>query len=193
MLNGSQPVGLVLAGGAARRMDGRVKALLPLHGRPLMEYALDALRPHCERILISTGNAAAFSRFGLETVPDRVAGQGPMAGLQAGLERAGAPVLVLPCDVPGVRAEDLAPLLTVGPEYDAALVSHEAGLEPLVGLYRPSCLPAIEALLARGQRGAWRISRAVKTAILPWPGSPERLANVNRPEDLARLGRHLAL
>ncbi|MDT7694015.1 MAG: hypothetical protein QOI75_3382, partial [Pseudonocardiales bacterium] len=52
------PVGLLLAGGAGRRM-GRPKALVELAGRPLLLRALDALRGGgCTPLVVVLGAAA---------------------------------------------------------------------------------------------------------------------------------------
>ena len=45
--------GIVVAAGAGTRLGaGRNKALLPLWGQPLFLYALRALRPFCEHLIL---------------------------------------------------------------------------------------------------------------------------------------------
>jgi molybdopterin-guanine dinucleotide biosynthesis protein A len=182
------PVGLVLAGGRARRMGGGLKALVPFRGWPMLAHAIEALRPHCGRLLISANHPEPFAPFGLPVVPDAGLGRGPLAGIHAGLLAArGAPVLVLACDMPLVRAEDLAPLVEAGRRADVVIYGHERGLEPLVGWYGPGVLPALEELLAADVRRVSALFERVRTTVLPWGGPLAGFANANHPEDLARL------
>ncbi len=186
----ARPWGLVLAGGQARRMGGGLKALLPFHGRPLLTWALQALSPHCDRVILSANDAEPFAPFGLEVVPDALPSHGPLGGIHAGLRAAGgAPLLVLACDLPLLEAHDLDPLVREGSRADVVIYRHERGIEPLVGWYGPAALPAIERQLAQGVRRIRVFYDQVRTTTLPWVGDLDRLANVNTPEDLARLER----
>ncbi len=184
----SLPVGLVLAGGRARRMGGGLKALVPFRGWPMLAWSLEALRPHCSRLFVSANHAEPFAPFGLPVVADSVADRGPLGGIHAGLVvAAGAPLLVLACDLPLLRAEHLAPLVEVGPGVDVAVYGHERGLEPLAAWYGPGVRPALESMLEQGVCKVSELFERVDTAILPWPGSLDVFANANRPEDLERL------
>src|SRR5215212_8394605 len=103
-------VGVILAGGQGRRMDGRDKALLPLAGRPLIGHILERLAPQVDRVVINAnGNAVRFAAFGLPVVADpRETFEGPLAGILAGMIWAGpsAPtarwVATVPADTPFV-------------------------------------------------------------------------------------------
>src|SRR5262249_18301499 len=59
---GDRPVsaGLVLAAGAGTRFGGPVKQLAPLRGRPLLEYAVEAMLavPALDPVLVVLGHAA---------------------------------------------------------------------------------------------------------------------------------------
>jgi molybdopterin-guanine dinucleotide biosynthesis protein A len=183
-----RPVGLVLAGGRARRMGGGLKALLPFRGRPLLRWSLEALEPHCERLLISANEPEPFAELDLPVVPDRLAGRGPLAGIHAGLCAAeGASLLVMACDLPLIRAEDLAPLLEAAPGADVVVWGHERGLEPLAAWYGPGALPVAESLLLEGVCKVSALFPRLRTTVLHWPGPLERFANVNTPDELARL------
>ena len=78
-------VGVVLAGGLARRMGGADKALVAYDGRPLLAHAIERFRPQVDTLLISAnGDPARFAAFGLEVVPDPIPGNpGPLAGIAA--------------------------------------------------------------------------------------------------------------
>src|ERR1700674_107635 len=81
-------IGVVLAGGQARRMGGVDKALVEVGGESLLMRTLDRARPQVKELVVNAnGDPARFRRFNLEIVPDRVHGfLGPLAGILAGLE-----------------------------------------------------------------------------------------------------------
>ena len=79
---------VILAGGAARRMGGGDKTLLPLGGKPILQHILDRLSPQCATILLNAnGDASRFQAFGLGVYADAVDGYlGPLAGILTGLD-----------------------------------------------------------------------------------------------------------
>ncbi|MEQ8664816.1 MAG: molybdenum cofactor guanylyltransferase MobA [Rhodospirillales bacterium] len=81
-------VGLLLAGGLARRMGGGDKPLKELGGRPLLEHVVERARPQVGQLLLNVnGDASRFALFGLPVVADVVGGfAGPLAGILTGLE-----------------------------------------------------------------------------------------------------------
>ena len=103
--------GVILAGGAGRRM-GADKALMPLGGRPLVQWVAESFGPQVEDLALSAnGDAARFAFLGLPVLADAQV-QGPLSGVLAGLHWAaaqGATALVtVPCDGPFVPP-DLVP------------------------------------------------------------------------------------
>jgi molybdopterin-guanine dinucleotide biosynthesis protein A len=97
--------GFVLAGGKSSRM-GRDKALIELHGRLLVEIAVEKLRRFCTVVSIA-GNREDLSSFAPVVVETRV-DVGPAAGIEAGLKAAEQPwVMFVPVDVPMVPAQVL--------------------------------------------------------------------------------------
>lgn len=173
-------VGLILAGGSARRMGRVEKALVRHRGRRLADYALDALRPHCARVYISTSRPGALAELGLEAVTDRYPGSGPLAGIQAGLEAArGSALLVLPCDVPGLEADDLEPLASAPDDGDAVIFRHADGTEPLVARYSPRALPVLDEALREGRLKVFDILEHLDARYLDFAGDPGRFRNLN--------------
>ena len=66
-------LGLVLAGGLARRMGGRDKALIRIGAQTILDRVLERLTPACTGIILNAnGDPARFARFGLPVVPDDV-------------------------------------------------------------------------------------------------------------------------
>src|ERR1700720_4811918 len=87
-----KPLGVVLAGGLARRMGGGDKARLRIGGRTIIERVLARLKPQCAALILNAnGDPARFADSGLAVVPDSVPDfAGPLAGILAGLDWAAA-------------------------------------------------------------------------------------------------------
>lgn len=95
--------GLILAGGAGRRMGGLNKGLLLHQGLPLAAWALQRLGPQVENLYISANrNVTTYAALGHQVLRDpRPDLPGPLAGLEAGLRAFHGDILVcVPCDTP---------------------------------------------------------------------------------------------
>lgn len=80
-------VGVILAGGLARRMGGGDKCLLPLAGKTLLQRTIERAQPQVSSLLLNAnGNSLRFARSRLPVVPDIFPDNlGPLAGIHAGL------------------------------------------------------------------------------------------------------------
>lgn len=191
----------ILAGGASRRM-GVDKAALILQGRTLLDRAIDVALAVSPNVLV-VGGEAGRRRAGDEDagrpesgphaevrfVADDLPGQGPLGGLVTALRHSGTSVLAIACDMPWLTSEALRWLIELDGEIHAdapqlgTVTTWHGQLEPLFSIYRPACLPLMEARLARGERALHRFIQAsgFRTLDVPaWVG--EQLANVNTPE-----------
>jgi len=81
-------LGLVLAGGLARRMGGGDKAFLSIGGKTILERALARFRPQCTGLVLNAnGDPKRFANYDLPVVADDIPGfAGPLAGILAGLD-----------------------------------------------------------------------------------------------------------
>lgn len=103
-------MGLILAGGRARRMGGVDKAFLSLAGQSLLVHSAVRIGPQVLDLCLSAnGDASRFSAFGWKVLPDPFSEpMGPLAGILAGLDEAAARygeaafLLSSPVDVPFV-------------------------------------------------------------------------------------------
>ena len=93
-------LGLVLAGGLARRMGGGDKTRIRIGGVTILGRVLACLQPQCDRIIINAnGDLTRFADTGLPVVPDSVPDfAGPLAGILAGLDWAAAHAPKVPED-----------------------------------------------------------------------------------------------
>lgn len=175
-----EPVGVVLAGGASRRM-GWDKAL---SGLPAL--AAERLAAVCAEVAVADRGRGLLP--GLPSLPDGPGG-GPAAGiLGAAAAYPGRPLLVLACDLPRVPVGLLADLASSA--CDWAVPRWERGLEPLCALYAPA---ALAVLAEKGLRAPHRLAaedlaiRYLEGDDLARFGPPEEVfLNLNTPEDLER-------
>ena len=122
------PFGVILAGGAARRMGGGDKGLLALGGESILARVIGRLEPQVERLALNAnGDPARFSRFGLPVIADSVDGlAGPLAGVLAGLDWAAAEgaeaIVTAAADTPFFPC-DLVPKLSYAAEKSSVSIA----------------------------------------------------------------------
>jgi len=191
-------LGLVLAGGLARRMGGGDKALIDIGGITILDRVLARLRPQCTSIVLNAnGDASRFARFGLPVIADDIPNfAGPLAGILAGLDWAaknarGADwVVSVPGDCPFLPRDLVALLHQARLESGSALACARSGdwRHPVVALW-PVTLRADlrRALVEEDLRKIeiWTARHGV--AVAEWTVEPiDPFFNVNTPEDHAR-------
>lgn len=189
-------LGLILAGGQARRMGGGDKPLLPLGGRSLLERVAERLGPQCEAglILSANGNPARFARFPGPVVADTVPGfTGPLAGILAGLETAAefdrsiTHVVSVPGDAPFLP-RDLVLRLHAALADDTPIAHATSGGRGhyAVALWPVTLRRELRAALLREERAIHRFLAEHGAASVEWPSEPlDPFLNINTPEDLA--------
>ena len=188
-------IGAVLAGGLGRRIGGD-KPSLPVGDQTLVRHAVDALRSAGldVALVLRPGQPIPLTSHTTAIVRDQVESAGPLGGLHALLTWLPTQwALVIACDQPFLSPA-LLQELAAKTQLDVDVVCGQPGnaLEPFPGLYRRSCLPAIEAMLARGARSLQDFLAVARAEALSlervrrW--DPELLSylNVNTPDDLAR-------
>ncbi len=81
-------VGILLAGGLARRMGGGDKSLLELDGQRILDRVIARARPQVDALVLNAnGDPERFREFGLPVASD-VIGEfaGPLAGILTGMD-----------------------------------------------------------------------------------------------------------
>lgn len=189
---------LILAGGASSRM-GQNKALAPFLGKPLIERVLAVARQLTDDILLVANDAPTYAHLGLPCIADQTPGLGPLMGLYSGLTVARYDLaLLVACDMPFLSLDLIRRLIDLAPGFDVVLPRTEDGLHPLHALYRRStCIPAIAAAVAAGQRRMIafhpqvRVREVHEDEVAAFDPTGFALMNVNTPEDLAA-AQHIA-
>lgn len=129
--------GIILSGGKSSRL-GQEKGLADFNGKPLIQYAIDILKPVCDNILISANHHLdEYASFGYEVVEDQQKGIGPMGGLITCLKKSSTRYnFVLSCDTPFVPAELFTHLLNTIENFQLAIPRHSGNfIEPLCSVY----------------------------------------------------------
>ena len=149
--------GVILAGGAGRRMGGTDKSALPLGAQPLLARVIDRLDPQVERLAISAnGDASRFASYRLPVLPDTLP-LGPLSGVLAALDWAapqGATAVVsVAVDTPFFPG-DLVPQLLLaaeGSSSGAALAWSGGRTHPTFALWPVTLRSDLRATLDRGE------------------------------------------
>lgn len=184
--------GVILAGGQSTRM-GTNKALLNFDGEPLIQRLSHRLQIWFDQVVLVTNTPELYQFLGLPMFGDRIAGLGPLGGLEAGLSASRHDyVFFCATDMPFVSEELVRYMVGLAPGYDIVVPMVGGEYEPMHAVYSRSCLPLVtEKLESRRLRlvsifDASRLRVVTETEIHPF-GDPDRLFfNCNTPADLER-------
>ncbi len=185
------PPAVILAGGAARRMGGGDKALLPLGGARVIDHLLARLRGQVGALALNAnGDPGRWAGLDLPVLPDPLPGQpGPLAGLLAAMDWAAglgsARVVTVPGDTPFLPRDLVARLAAAD---GAAIARDAAGRDhPVCGIWPVTAAALLRDLLARDQRRVMGFCAAVAARPVSFADSPPPpFFNINTPQDLAR-------
>jgi molybdenum cofactor guanylyltransferase len=190
-------VGILLAGGLARRMGGGDKTLRKAGGIPLLAHAVAALRPQCEGLVLSAnGDPARFAGFDVPVVADDVQDfKGPLAGILAGLDWIAArcpdvPLAIsVPADTPFLPGDLAARLMDARAKDNALIACARSGgrTHPAVAVWPVSIRNDLRhALVVEDMRKVEAFLQNYSRAVVDWPIEPyDPFFNANDPSDLA--------
>jgi molybdenum cofactor guanylyltransferase len=195
-------LGVILAGGLARRMGGADKAFIRIGDKTILERVTTCLAPQCRLLVINAnGDLARFAGAGIpviaDTVPDYA---GPLAGILTALDWAAtnAPriewIVSAPCDCPFLPHDLVEKLHEARVAANTPLAcASSARTHPVIAIWpvalrgelrravRDESLRKVESFLARHG-----------VALASWPAAPvDPFFNVNTPADIAE-GTRLA-
>jgi molybdopterin-guanine dinucleotide biosynthesis protein A len=185
-------LGVILAGGLARRMGGGDKALIVLGGRTLLDRAVERLSPQVDAVVINANDDPARFGSALPVIPDLDDSRaGPLAGVLAGLDHAqrqgASHIVTVAVDTPFFPRDLVARLREAATERAVPLACAKTGerTHPVFGLWPVSLAEDLRAAMGDGMRRVdrWTASHGCAEAVFePVPFDP--FFNVNTPEDL---------
>ena len=197
MIPVSEIAGIVLAGGRASRMNFQDKALLPLHGRPLIEYVASIAGEQVNRLAISVNrNPQKYDYLGYPVIPDyRHRYAGPLVGIYSAMrwlkfEQEDEKWSYLACfaaDVPSFPG-NLIKLLgerLLESNSEVACCRCDQQLQPLFSLWSLDTLAVLDAALNRGIFGPKLLLPEMKSVIVDFKKiEPGYFFNINSEKSL---------
>jgi molybdopterin-guanine dinucleotide biosynthesis protein A len=198
-------VGVLLAGGLARRMGGGDKPMRRIGGRTILERVISRLKPQCDELILNAnGDPARFAAFGLPVIADNVENfPGPLAGILAALDwtaahrpdvscvfSAAADCPFLPRDLVARLAEAL-----VNENAELAVAASDGQSHPVIGLWSVALRDQLRhALVQEDVRKIDRWTARYTLATVTWPTEPlDPFFNANTMDDIAEAERLAAL
>ena len=167
---------------------GSDKALLVVGGRPLVLGVADALTGALGvAAVVVGGDEDRLRALGLEVLPDRAPGAGPLGGILTALlhhRKRFDQVVVLSCDLPDPSPESIRTVAEAASAEDAIAVPVAGGRRQWMHAAWPiAVLPALEEIFQKGERAPHRA--VVGLPVVEVDGlDPGSLRDIDRLEDL---------
>lgn len=180
--------GVILAGGASRRMGGQDKGLILFRGRPMVAWVVEALAPQVDELLIvANRNLESYRAFGHPVVSDlRPDFPGPLAGIEAALTAlSGDEILCCPTDAPLLPPEYAARMSGSSP----AVASWGAYWQPVFCRLPRTLLTGLRHSLDAGERSATRWLASLSPRVVLLDDLAARMQDADDPEALKALDR----
>lgn len=190
-------LGVILAGGQARRMDGIDKCRLKIGDNTILDIVVNCLSLQLETIVLNAnGDPERFSDLEIDVIPDTIQGYaGPLAGILSGMrfaEKNGfTSILTVASDTPFFPLNLLTKLLDEGSK-ENSLISIAATKQnnklirhPTFGLWSVSLADDLEENIHAGVRKIvlWADKYSAKTILFP-TSKNDPFFNINTHSDL---------
>ncbi|GGA07097.1 putative molybdenum cofactor guanylyltransferase [Paenibacillus marchantiophytorum] len=137
--------GVILAGGLNRRMGGKLKALLPIQGQPLIIKQLNEMKKICKQIILVSNEPEKLLPWiekspdvDVQCIKDFYVQQGPLSGIHAASLAATEPLMwIVGCDMPFISAQAAQAMgkLCQEANVDAVVPVIEGRTHPLHAVY----------------------------------------------------------
>jgi molybdopterin-guanine dinucleotide biosynthesis protein A len=177
----------ILAGGRATRLGGRDKAWMTRDGHPMVLALAQRLAPEVDATIVSANrNAERYLSHGLRAIHDRLAGIGPLGGIDALATACQTPwLLTVPVDVVDVNDCLVRSLLAAGAQ--GAWAEDDNGPQPLVALWHAKALREAVATAVTSDDHAVHALQS-RMGMTPVRFAGVCFGNLNTPDDLAAAG-----
>jgi molybdenum cofactor guanylyltransferase len=169
-------------------MGGVDKGLIPVNGRPMINWVIDVLRPQVAELFVNANrNLDQYRAFGHPVIDDGDREfRGPLAGIASGMRAATSKYAVFaPCDSPLVCSDLVTRLhAALAAAGTRIAVAHDGErLQPVFALLERALLDDLLKYLDSGGRkiDPWYAEHGFAHA--DFSDVAESFANINEPED----------
>lgn len=194
-------LGVVLAGGLSRRMNGQEKSLLEFSGKPLISHVCARLSLQVARVIINAnGDPKRFDTLELAVAADTIPGHaGPLAGILAGMRWAQRHmpelkfIATAATDTPFFPSNYVEELAEAGgmDTQTIALAASGGRRHPVFGLWPVALADDLESFMTADKGGKvmlfverHRMAEVDFPVVASDIGDP--FFNINTPQDLER-------
>jgi len=182
---------VILAGGRGQRMGGVDKGLVSWQKKPLIEYAIAAIEPQVDQLILSCNrNIEAYTRYGFPVISDDMDNfQGPLSGVISVLDSnvcSSQLLLLYPCDCPNPPS-NLVQALTaklVNEGLDCAYCSDGLRDQYLLSLISTDCKESLRSYLNDNKRSVHGWFETIKTAAVYFTADKHQFLNLNLEKEL---------
>jgi molybdenum cofactor guanylyltransferase len=184
-----QIVGVILAGGAGRRLGGVDKARVNLGGRWLARHVADRIAPQVAALaIVAQGDSSRLAPLGLPVLADGLPGQlGPLAGVLAGLDWAATQgadaVLSVSVDTPFLPGDLVAALADAMGNAMAAVSVAGDRRHPTCALWRVELREVLREALLGGLRKVDGFAQGIGASEARFPAA-DMFFNINTLAEL---------
>ena len=188
-------LGVVLAGGLSRRMEGPEKSLLEISGTTIIERVASRLSGQVDQLIINAnGDPQRFGFLNRPVVKDTVEGYaGPLAGVLAAMRwtqenSTASHIITAASDTPFFPA-DYAHRMTEQAETQntqITLATSNGRRHPVFGLWSIDLADALEAFLCdeEGRKVMLFVQRYSNGTVDFRGNDPDPFFNINTPDDM---------
>ena len=188
--------GIILIGGLSTRM-GSDKALLPVEGSTLLQYCINTISQVVDEIVVVNAPDRAapeiHSDIPLVFGEDRLADEGPLIGMAAGLALANHSIsIVTAVDMPLIRSQLLELLIKkIDNKHKWVVPIADGRPQPLCSVLSTSSLSIISAKILEGVRAPMALADDLNAYMLKeneWKEvdpNGQSFKNINTPEEFS--------
>jgi molybdenum cofactor guanylyltransferase len=170
ILSSDRVAGIVLCGGQSARM-GRPKLSLPFGDETMLARIVRIVGEVVSPVVVVASVGQELPPLPGETIVtrDSIEGQGPLAGLAAGLaalNRRADAAYVSSCDVPLLKVEFIRSMIDALGTHEMAIPRQQEFHHPLAAVYRRACETRLQQAIAAGQLGLTHFVRQSDTRFI---------------------------
>jgi len=181
--------GVILAGGQAKRMGGKDKALITVGGERIIDKLISTLKQVTSDIIIISNSGENYGT-NLPFFKDIYPRKGPIGGIHSALAHASSEnCLVLGCDMPYISFDLIDHIVQHSKDGDVIVPLHDGTIEPLCAMYKKSIFDEVEDHIRTDRLKLQGLLKDLDTKFIEINTSltfynRNLFANINTPGDL---------